>query len=314
MEDVAVAEHKAPRRGPLVHQDSVIATIGSVTDANLVSLPGLGYLALNADVLSRTTSQAFDLTRIPSTRLYKSSTAQTNDAIIHTAAVVEDDDEISPDVDYTKHDLKKFLVMHGSQYAQDLIAGNGLVHSKESLESPLLDYAEKEYEQHAIDAFDELLKLMNDKKAPEAEVCSVSERIAAFIRSGVNRRHIRNEIYVQLIKQLTNNPSPTSVIEGWNLLSFVCASFPPEGDLIKPVLGYLQSTTQGERSELCLMRIFRILETGARKNPPSKSEYTSLLSKKKMVIKVVLSDKYVTYFIFVISVLHGQYLLIMLRQ
>ena len=46
----------------------------------------------------------------------------------------------------------------------------------------------------------------------------------------VRSRAVRDEIYCQIIKQLTSNPHPESVAKGWQLLCMCVATFPPSFD------------------------------------------------------------------------------------
>lgn len=46
-----------------------------------------------------------------------------------------------------------------------------------------------------------------------------------IVQKGINKPELRDEIFCQLCKQTTKNPSPISCGEGWKLLTICCASF-----------------------------------------------------------------------------------------
>jgi hypothetical protein len=66
---------------------------------------------------------------------------------------------------------------------------------------------------------------MGDKKAKTpGAVDQAGEAVLAF---GRDTPQMRNEVYLQLIKQLTGNPSPESVAKGYELLGLCTAQFLP---------------------------------------------------------------------------------------
>ena len=74
----------------------------------------------------------------------------------------------------------------------------------------------------AVEVHKEMLGYMGDKSAP------YPNRYAQdILQKAVSHRSIRDEIYVQLIKQLTNNPRPDSIVRGWHLLCMCVGIFPP---------------------------------------------------------------------------------------
>lgn len=68
---------------------------------------------------------------------------------------------------------------------------------------------------------------MGDKKYNNPEALGVE-----IVAQCLANPDIRNEIYCQLIKQLSDNESqcPTSLADGWNLMLLCLSSFPPTPD------------------------------------------------------------------------------------
>ncbi|CEO99091.1 hypothetical protein PBRA_007205 [Plasmodiophora brassicae] len=74
----------------------------------------------------------------------------------------------------------------------------------------------------ALLAFRSLQAFMGDRKSDKA-----FQEGYSVVTLGHSRPDLRDEIYVQTIKQLTRNPDPESCRKGWQLLGGCLASFPP---------------------------------------------------------------------------------------
>lgn len=106
----------------------------------------------------------------------------------------------------------------------------------------------------------------------------VLEQQRSVLGSGLLYGELRDEIYCQLMKQLSGNPSTESVFKGWQFLCVLLLTFPPS----KNFETYLQSfitkhtTTQGGRVDViakyCLRRLSTISIKGPRGKPPSAHE------------------------------------------
>lgn len=65
------------------------------------------------------------------------------------------------------------------------------------------------------------------------------------------RDDIRNELYVQVIKQLTNNPNPRSYNLGWQLLLSLCQTAPgPSPDLLPYVHLFLSRVSENDDTDI----------------------------------------------------------------
>eukprot|EP01051_Picozoa_sp_SAG22_P016261 SAG22_NODE_2265_length_2771_cov_2.301647_3_plen_97_part_00 len=66
-----------------------------------------------------------------------------------------------------------------------------------------------------------------------------------LLQEGIEAEPLRDEIYMQILKQCTRNET-ASLIRGWQLLVFVLRSFPPSLDLAPYVEVYLYKASMGE--------------------------------------------------------------------
>merc|ERR1719203_1320057 len=65
---------------------------------------------------------------------------------------------------------------------------------------------------------------MGDRVASEAQRARLAEAIE---KTAASSEMMADEVYVQLIKQLTDNPSTASVRKGWDLMLCICHKAAP---------------------------------------------------------------------------------------
>uniref|UniRef100_A0A8C2CR17 Myosin VIIBb n=1 Tax=Cyprinus carpio TaxID=7962 RepID=A0A8C2CR17_CYPCA len=112
------------------------------------------------------------------------------------------------------------------------------------------------------------------------------EKLHIIVGYAIVRQDIRDEIYCQILKQLTANKNPKSTNRGWILLSICLGIFPPTDRLTK----YLQSFIHygpSEYSSYCSERLRRTLANGERSEPPC---WVELQNKKPITVAVSLMD------------------------
>jgi hypothetical protein len=64
-------------------------------------------------------------------------------------------------------------------------------------------------------------------------------KCAEILNICIKHEALRDEIYMQLIKQLTQNPRPDSVLRGWQLLALLSETFPPSNTALPYVFKFL---------------------------------------------------------------------------
>ena len=77
----------------------------------------------------------------------------------------------------------------------------------------------------AIHAFDVFSRFVS-----ETPPANIEKELAHVLRNGVQQPALRDEMYVQIIKQCTRNPSTTSTIRCWNVMDMLLSCFPPTED------------------------------------------------------------------------------------
>lgn len=81
----------------------------------------------------------------------------------------------------------------------------------------------------ACNIFKDLCKYSRGECKVDSEVTTIQN----IVRHGLEREELRDEIYVQCVRQLTNNPNAEQVDRLWLLLCLVVVAFPPSKSFFK---------------------------------------------------------------------------------
>ncbi|KAG8135805.1 hypothetical protein E2320_008786 [Naja naja] len=115
------------------------------------------------------------------------------------------------------------------------------------------------------------------------------EKVQFIIGNAILRPAIRDEIYCQICKQLTENNNKTSYHRGWILLSLCLGSFCPSDQFVKYLLNFIRGGPL-LYAPYCSERLRRTYMNGTRSEPPSWMELQATKSKKPITLSVIMMN------------------------
>ncbi|KAG8829238.1 hypothetical protein FRC17_006910, partial [Serendipita sp. 399] len=107
---------------------------------------------------------------------------------------------------------------------------------------------------------------------------SILEEEKWMLQEGLLHGELRDEIYCQLVKQLSNNPSAESIFKGWQLLCVLVVTFPPSKNFEEYLRSFMRErSTQTEgrvdvMSKYCIAKLRVITKKGPRGKAPGFQE------------------------------------------
>ncbi|XP_068704201.1 rho GTPase-activating protein 39-like isoform X1 [Montipora foliosa] len=143
--------------------------------------------------------------------------------------------------------------------------------SKVPIKKPLILIQDRQLKKDAIDTFKVILGYMGDR----AVKAKTPEKLALELTTkGWNTPVLRDEIYLQLCKQTTDNFRPESLRRGWELMAICLALFPPSTKFHTYLEGYINKHLEDadwkeipvtQYARHCSWRLKRIGRTGAKR-------------------------------------------------
>ncbi|KAH9027308.1 hypothetical protein EDB85DRAFT_2148575 [Lactarius pseudohatsudake] len=154
-----------------------------------------------------------------------------------------------------------------------------MVWQRNPLTTPLLNLS-RPLHKDAVRVFRAVQRLMGDseKGATAGSNTPRLEEARWLLGEGLANGELRDEVYCQVMKQLTNNPNADSTFRGWQLLCVLLVTFPPSKNFEPYLHAFLSQhtgMTQGRVDVLakhCLKRLAAIAKKGPRGKPPTLAE------------------------------------------
>ncbi|XP_069020490.1 unconventional myosin-VIIa-like [Embiotoca jacksoni] len=148
--------------------------------------------------------------------------------------------------------------------------------SKEPLRQPLLKnlVRNSDLSYHACAAFTAIMKYMGDY--PIKQIRSPIELTDQIFGPATQHEALQNEIYCQIMRQMTSNNNRLSMERGWQLMWLCTGLFPPGQTLVKYTQRFLESRPRDPLSAGCLQRLQDICSKVPRKLPPHLAEVDAI--------------------------------------
>lgn len=135
------------------------------------------------------------------------------------------------------HRGSMLLSFMGSSHRENMLS-----HSKVNIAESLTRLKDQ-HDANAVQNFRNILVWMGDKPAQECQRLASRHDVLNLASEDAE---IRDEVYMQTMKQLSGNPSPRSSLMGWQLMLLLCQAAPPSDDLVEFLRYFL---TQAVRNE-----------------------------------------------------------------
>lgn len=121
-----------------------------------------------------------------------------------------------------------------------------LRHSRLDLKDALTNVSSSEV-RIAIQSFHSILGWMGDRPLPECQRLGFREDIVTMAKTSPS---LADEVYVQVMKQLTENPSERSVVLGWKVMLRLCQQVRPSAKLDEFVRTFVMQSTKSPNREV----------------------------------------------------------------
>ncbi|ROL43045.1 Rho GTPase-activating protein 39 [Anabarilius grahami] len=182
-------------------------------------------------------------------------------------------------------DIENWASKHFNKHTQGLFRrkvsiANMLAWSSEPIKKPMIVTSDRTVKREAVDLFKLIQTFMGDRRA-KGDPLSVALEVAV---RGWSCQGLRDELYIQLCRQTTENFRYDSLQRGWELMAICLAFFPPTPRFHNYLEGYIYrhmdplNDTKGvaisSYAKYCYRKLQKAALTGAKKglNKPSIEE------------------------------------------
>ncbi|KFQ92677.1 Unconventional myosin-XV, partial [Nipponia nippon] len=174
-------------------------------------------------------------------------------------------------------------------------------HTKVPIQESLLYYSDSELNELATKNFKTVMRLMGDQSKLKNQ--NEVECIYEILQLCKEKENLHDEVYCQVIKQVTLNPNQESVLRGWLLLNLLTGYFLPSKVLMPYATKFLQlassdpSSTHHDIAKICQSNLRKNFMYGGRRHLPFPVELEALLKghgARRLVILMPGGVEYLT--------------------
>ncbi|GMH64517.1 hypothetical protein TrLO_g13461 [Triparma laevis f. longispina] len=164
------------------------------------------------------------------------------------------------------------MKLFGFAFKKDQIAASFLYHSSSPIHASLTNL-ESPLSKEAVKMFKNIMGYMGDRKYPYPDTLAQE-----VIACGLANEALRAELYVQVMKQLQENPSFASETKGWELMSLLLSVFPPPPSVENVLSMFLREHCSSDKQEKYTQSLHMIIYGGARRKAMSMSEIPHMVA------------------------------------
>ena len=155
------------------------------------------------------------------------------------------------------------------------------------IRSPLLRLSSS-LEEISLQLFKNMMSYMGDRRSSKRPQLHIIKHTKLVMGAP---EEIKDEAYLQVIKQITRNPKPASAQKGWNLFAIMASCYPPSLELYYALIHYLLDIIKtGEedlqkRANYIAIRLSKTFES-RRKLSPSTLEIKHVEEMKPIIVEI----------------------------
>ena len=178
------------------------------------------------------------------------------------------------------HLCKRYKGFFNALNPDEIIQWQGKLISKPLIKLP------SSLEAIAVQLFKNLMSYMGDRSSSKNPQLHIVKHTRLAMGSP---EEVKDEAYLQVIKQITRNPNQSRCLRGWNLLAIMASCYPPSMELYHALIHYLLDIIKtgdeelAKRANYIAIRLSKTFES-RRKIPPSDLEIKHVEGMKPIII------------------------------